>query len=100
MKVAVVEYLNQINPANYSAPAKGRGPSLKSGSVSFFFLACIANRHFCEGSQFINLETLIGSRALYSVHVLSLAKYISFCLSGRSVSPHVDSDKLRNELQS
>ena len=57
-------------------------------------------------AQVGNLETLIGSHALYSDHALLLrpfhceeAQDYAFGLPGRSVSPHVDSDKLRNELQ-
>ena len=57
-----------------------------------------------SASQVGNLETLIGSRALYSDHVLLLfsvellmvnctREIMVWVLPGRSVPPHVDSDK-------
>ena len=85
----------------YSAQAKGRGPS-----PNFFFPSV---------SQIGTPETLIGSRALYSNHVFLLLRSLFsvellmanctrevmvLALPGRSVPPHVDSDKLRNELHS
>ena len=65
-----------------------------------------------DSSQIDNLETLIGSRAVCRSRALGRAKYVSFSsnygevrnygfgLPGRSVSPQVDSDKLRNKLHS
>ena len=59
-------------------------------------------------SQIGTLETLIGSHALYSHLATSLATSLAngaarnyvFGLPGRAVPPHVDSDKLRDELHS
>ena len=52
---------------NYSAQAKDRGPSLKSGSVCLFvFIFGVANRHSWDAdwSQVGNLETLIRARGI------------------------------------
>ena len=90
---------------------------LKMGSAClfcfYFFLVGVTNQHSwgTDWSQVGNLEMLIGSRALYSDHVL--LRMYSFQLEfngkglnygfgwpGRSVPPDIDSDKLRNELHS
>ena len=66
--------ISRVRGFNYSAQPKGRVPSLKSGS--FFFGGGVANWHSWDAdwSQVGNLETLMGSRAVFWSHALALAK--------------------------
>ena len=82
------------------------GPGQRPGTESlirlglFLILVGVANRYSwgTDLSQVGNLEMLIGSRALYSDHVLlrTLFQFGIWSLIGlrcRSVPPHVDSDR-------
>ena len=105
-------------------PALRRGTSLKMQTVCFFqsvsqigTLEALIGRKSAildvdwSRRRFGTLETLIGSRAVCEVRLCPSLKvshgewmvnyeYYGFGLSGRSVPPQVDSDKLRNELHS
>ena len=106
--------MNKLKTMYVLGPALRRGPSLKMqlGCLFVCFSRCrksaplggwlVASRQSWDADWFT--RAVFRSRALnstlFSVRINGEARSYGFGLPGRSVPPHFDSDKLRNELQS